>query len=267
MKKRSYTTVPAKPDQLLAQGDLVAAALVKLQSEVGVKQNTAKAVQKDLATYRTADTVFQSSVANRINQLTPEQKEVDALAADLIKQTKGIVSREFGAIWSQPWSQVGYINPTLRMPKHRDERAALLERIGTFLADNPRFENEKLGVTSERALELHGRFTGVRSNVKDRKTGLADLSDARKLARKNLQKRLRALVGELNLLLPADDSRWHAFGLTPPAERRAALKAAREAKKAAAAAETGATETKPATRPTTPAASQEASDEKAALNG
>jgi hypothetical protein len=209
---------------------------------------------------------FQSSLSNRVNQLTPEQQEVDALAVDLIKQTKGIVSREFGANWNQSWSQLGYINPTLRLPKHRDERAALLERIGTFLGENPRFENEKLEVTSVRALELHSRFTGVRSTVTDKKTGLTDLSDARKLARKKLQKRLRGLVSELNLLMPANDSRWHTFGLTPPAERRATLKAAREAKKAEAAAESGTTEAKAARPAKTTAATEEAPKEKAALD-
>ena len=247
----------------------MAVALGKLQRTIGVKQNTATAVRTDLAEYRKADSAFQLSLSNRVNQLTPEQKEVDALAVDLIKQTKGIVSREFGATWNTSWSQLGYINPTLRLPKHRDERAALLERIGTFLAENPRFENEKLEVTSVRALELHARFTGVRSTAKDQKTGLSDLSDARKLARKKLQKRLRALVSELNLLMPANDSRWHTFGLTPPAERRATLKAAREAKKAEAAAESEATETTEAkaARPAkTTAATEEATNEKAALD-
>jgi len=222
--------------------------------------------RKDLAEYRKADTAFQTSLSNRVNQLTPEQKEVDALAIDLIKQTKGMVSREFGATWNQSWSQLGYVNPTLRLPKHRDERAALVERIGTFLADNPRFENEKLGVTSARALELHARFTGVRSHAKDQKTGLNDLSEARKLARKQLQKRLRAVVWELNLLKSADDSRWHTFGLIPPAERRAALKATREAKKAEAAAESGTTETNPTRPAKTAAATEGATTGKAALD-
>jgi len=43
----------------------------------------------------------------------------------------------------------------------------------------------------------------------------------------HLRKRLSSLGAELTLLLPADDSRWHVFGMTPPAERRAARKTAR----------------------------------------
>lgn len=81
---------------------------------------------------------------------------------------------------------------------------------------------------------IHDRFTAAPSATKDDNLDRRDLSGDRAAARNQLRNRLGALVAELKLLHPPDDSRWLAFGMTPPAERRAALKAARDAKKAAA---------------------------------
>jgi hypothetical protein len=129
---------------------------------------------------------------------------------------------------------VGY-TANLRLPRYLDEREALVDRMAAFLVDHPRFENEGLGVTAVRARALHERFTAARSATKEGKKEASGLSSERKAARAQLKKRLTAVVGELKLLLAGDDARWHLFGLTPPAERRAALKA----KRASVAAEAG----------------------------
>ena len=41
---------------------------------------------------------------------------------------------------------------------------------------------------------------------------------ARDAALKNLRKRVRGLIGELDTLLEDDDARWHAFGLSMPSD-------------------------------------------------
>jgi hypothetical protein len=131
----------------------------------------------------------------------------------------------------------------------------MLERISTFLAANPRFENEKLGVTSANALSLHQRLNAARSATSEMKSDTRNISRARTAARAQLKRRLSDLAGELKILLPADDSRWLLFGLTPPAERLAARKATREAQsgrstgKATVPATGGAEKDRPAAAP------------------
>ncbi len=174
--------VAKRQDQLLAQGDLVAAALKKHESSIGVKQNTFSALRADLQSYRSLDSLFQKQREARKKKLTPEQQAIDVEALDLIKQTKNIVSREFGATFNESWEIVGYTT-NLRMPRYLDEREALVGRIAAFLEDNPRFENEGLGVTAVRALTLHERFIAARSAAKDGKKELITLSSDRDAAR------------------------------------------------------------------------------------
>lgn len=222
--------IPEESDQLLAQGHLVVAGLTKHGASIGVEPRIAASLEADIKAYVKLDGDFKNQRESRKRKLTPEQQTSHRLAGDLIQQTKNVVAREFGSKFSHSWTLLSYTT-NLRMPKTLAEREAKVEAIASFLADHPRFENEGLGVTAANAEALHRRLVAARSATGDGKVEIGQLSTARNAARTRLKKRLATVAAELKLLLPDDDKRWLAFGIKPPAEHRAALKAARDAKK------------------------------------
>jgi hypothetical protein len=122
-----------------------------------------------------------------------------------------------GGQWSQAWEATGFPNQSLAVPSTMAERQALLAALQAYFVANPGQENAPLNVTAARAGTLFTALSDTRSAANAAVVDVGQKKVTRDAAERTLRRRLRGLIDELTQLLEADDPRWAAFGLVPPA--------------------------------------------------
>jgi len=181
----------------MTSGDLSLTALIRLGKEMGVKHNTAKIFEADLKAARTADGAFLKARTRRLQVLTPAQTAAHEEAGKFIVNAKSMMTGELGSEYNQAYSEAGFQDHSLATPAAMPKRMALLERIASYLADHPQFENGPLHVTAAKGSALHARYTAARDAVLGSKTLEERLSTTRKAKREALRKRINSLQKEL----------------------------------------------------------------------
>ena len=124
----------------------------------------------------------------------------------------------YGTRYNASWRQVGYIHNDLQTPADDGDLAALLEKMGLHLGNNPSLENTnpKINVTAARANTFASALTAAINSLNGKEQDSVNEKQARDTAKKVLRKRLSGLVGELGQRLARDDGRWRRFGLNLP---------------------------------------------------
>jgi len=235
-------------DSLLREGNNTLRTLKSLEPGLGLQLNTPFRFGKDVNAYRKAAEAHDGARTLRIKTYSPEQRRLDNQAKTLISKTKNILKPELGPVWNERWIDAGFLDASIQSPVTLGGRITLLKRLGIFLKDHPEFEMEKFGVTSGNAEALHVALTHIGEVLEKQLISEAQLSSARKIARKALGRRLTGLRHELKQLLADDDARWHTLGYASPADQREArrLKAKAKAKTDATPSTSRATTAAPA---------------------
>lgn len=122
--------------------------------------------------------------------------------------------------WSPAWAQLGFMGPTLEMPRRDAGRCQFLTKLNTYFTNNPQFENAAKEYTAAKALALCTPFTGGRQTVEDCLLDTRQKRDARDAARALLDKQLVRLRKELELTLDDTDPRWLNFFDRIPGDTR-----------------------------------------------
>lgn len=121
--------------------------------------------------------------------------------------------------WSPAYIEAGF-GQSLAVPNTLAGRLESLRCLDKFLTANPQYCNAQLKITGSLAKDHYDLFSaGIKSVTRCRFD--TRKKKARAAAREVLLRRLRGLVNELDQLLPADDSRWTAFGFNAPGESQA----------------------------------------------
>jgi hypothetical protein len=257
----------APTDSLLREGNRTLRTLKSLDPGLGVQLNTPSRFAKDLTAYRKSDQAYRGAFTLRTKTLSPALARLKREAGSLIGKAKNIIKPEFGPVWNERWTEVGFLENTIQTPANLEQRVSLLGRLGIFLKDHPQFEVEKLGITAAKAESIFDELTALRTTLENQAKIETGLSATRKATRVALQRRLRGLRHELEQVLDADDDRWGRFGITSPATRLENRRETRAQAKAKANTDAPTGEGEPA-RPTAPATpAVPASNGTAVLNG
>lgn len=128
-----------------------------------------------------------------------------------------MLATSLGSQWSQAWEATGFPNQSLAVPSRMEERQALLASLQAYFTANPAKENAPLLVTAARAGTLFTALSDARSAVNGGLVDVGQKKATRDAADRVLRRRMRGLIDELTQLIAADDPRWQAFGLVPPA--------------------------------------------------
>lgn len=209
--------LPDTLDRLFTLASDMLDGVTTVGTATGIVQNNAAILTSTLATARTAEADFQKARRGKIDATTA-QTTADSNSKAFIATAKRILIPHLGATWSTAWAQVGFVNGSLETPNSLDKRFNLLATLRDYLKALPAQENAPLGITAAAAQLLHSATATARAAVNTALRNLATARLARETAVDALRNRMRGLIAELNTLLPADDARWYAFGLSAPAD-------------------------------------------------
>lgn len=209
--------LPDTLDRLFTLASDMLDGVTTVGTATGIVQNNAAILTTTLATARTAEADFQKARRAKIDATTA-QTTADSNSKAFIATAKRILIPHLGATWSTAWAQVGFVNGSLETPNSLDKRFNLLATLRDYLKAQPAHENAPLGITAAAAQLLHSATATARAAVNTALRNLATARLARETAVDALRNRMRGLIAELNTLLPADDARWYAFGLSAPAD-------------------------------------------------
>jgi len=199
-------------DSLLREGNNTLRIVKSLEPGLGLQLNTPYRFGKDVNAYRKAADAHDGARTLRIKTLSPEQRRLDREAKTLISKTKNILKPELGPVWNERWTDAGFLDTSIQSPEDVERPDHLAATAWDLLKDHPQFEMEKFGVTAGNAETLHAALTKIGATLEKQVTIEAELSRARKIARKALERRLAGLRHELKQLLADDDARWRTLG-------------------------------------------------------
>ena len=209
--------LPDQLDRLFALAEDMADGCHAHEVAIGIKQNKEADVRADLATAQTGENNFQTKRAAK-NVATTAQTVADSNGKAFIGTAKGVLENYLGRKWSNAWATAGFVNNSTATPTAIAERQTCLDSLKTYFTNNPAHENAPLNVTAAQAGTLFTAMSDTRSAVNDAENDAGAAKAARETAIKTLRTRMTGLVAELTQLLPKDDPRWYAFGLSRPTD-------------------------------------------------
>ncbi len=204
--------IPRPQSKLWSLAADMSDGLETYEASVGVKQNTKAALDADLQTAKDDQKTYEKAQQAESDATTARNiASSNAKAAlALTKRQLADVSGALGQIWP---------GASLEIPSTLPERATLLDKAADYLKDNPAEENDKKDFTQAAIRAVATALQKSRSDLNKAVGARVDAKMARDKSDPALCQRMSALVGELGgpAMLTADDDRWYAFGLVPPA--------------------------------------------------
>ena len=209
--------VPNGQDDLLALAEDMADGCHNHEVAIGIQQNKESEMRSAITALRNAEAGFGTAKNNR--QMAMDALQVaDGAATEFLGNARKVLTSFLGNFWSTAWEPTGFPDQSTAVPKTQEQRMNLCASLKIYFTNVPAQEVAAMGVTAAIA---ETRFQAV-SDGRDALDMKEELQIAAKQARdaalKNLRKRVRGLIGELETLLEDDDARWHAFGLSMPSD-------------------------------------------------
>ena len=94
----------------------------------------------------------------------------------------------------------------------------LCASLKTYFTTHPTQESAQFGVTAALAETNFTAVSDARDDLDAKDSAVTTKNQALNTTFKNLRKRVRGLITELETLLADDDPRWHEFGLSMPGD-------------------------------------------------
>jgi hypothetical protein len=209
-------SIPANRGRLSGLGDKLKAGLAALAATLGITQFTA-------ASFGAILTAFKAAYSSYNSARSAEQAAYDVFHAkdeDIkawLKVVRGIFIGHFGDRWNTMWAQAGFVQPSTRIPRRVQDRISLVQKVGTFLTDNPSYEVADRDMTAAKATELYTAIEAAQDSLQTKQAALKTASDALDATQAALVKAMQGLIKILSATLSPSDPRWQAFGLNIPA--------------------------------------------------
>jgi len=204
--------IPTKISLLFASA--TAAGGAASTTDIELAQNTAARIDTDLQAAITAQTTYQASVAALPGKYAAKTLATDN-AYDFAVKAKNVLKVYCGAQFCEAWVDAGFLT-SLTVPKSAEELESLLTALRAHFVANPSHENAPLSVTAAAALTLFNSLKNARIAVNDQRSDATDKRFLREDAVKQLRRRLRGLLNELDQLIEPLDARWLSFGFNMP---------------------------------------------------
>ena len=178
----------------------------------GILQNTRAKLQTDLQTAKDAQSAFAKA-----GQDEDEAQATRNTANSNVKAALFLTKRQLADV---PGAfDLIFPSGTTEIPDDVALRLSLLEKSANYLHDHPAQAIEAKNFTEPKLRAAHAALTTTRSTLNAAVSARVNAKTARDAADTALRKRLSALTKELGApgMFNADDDRWYAFGLVPPA--------------------------------------------------
>jgi len=204
-------------DEFVPQTSMFFKALAKHPTGYGLVHNTAAKLQIKFEAITAAESEFQFLRGDRTKRVIPAVQEIDEIATKFAGDVKKLLAIHLGERWTTQWTEAGYTTPSLQMPNTREERLALVGKVGEYLGRHPHRENGDLEITAAKAKELHHALEAAMMDLKAHDTKMATAKKDRDQVVKALRKAMRSTINELKDLLEPDSPAWGDLGLNAPA--------------------------------------------------
>lgn len=210
-------TLPRKRDRLFALGDDMCSGALDHEEDVGLKQNKEEVVRPVLDTALATEAAFGAAKVAR-KAANAAVRTADNAAKVFIGNARKRLSKFFGERYTTEWGAAGWPNNSTATPDDQTSRFALLNSIKIYLTANPAHASADMEVTAAIATTLYTALSDARTALDLKITEDGQAKAARDAAEEALRVRLTGMITELETLLSDDDPRWHAFGLSRPAD-------------------------------------------------
>jgi hypothetical protein len=216
-KRMAGNPVPEGQEELLALAEDMADGCHNHEAAIGLEHNKEADMRAAITALRNAEAAFGTAKGNR-QAAFDALEAADRAATEFLTAARGVLAQFLGNRWSTAWEPTGFPDMSTAVPKTQDKRMNLCASLKIYFTNVPAHEVAAFGVTAANA---EAKFQGIsngRDGVDMKEELQTQARQARDTAFKNLRKRARDLIYELDTLLADDDARWHAFGLSMPSD-------------------------------------------------
>ncbi len=176
--------------------------------------NTSTAIDDDRVALLAAQGTYQTGCGNS-PALRAALDAADREGRTFCGQARNVLEFYLGTTHSAAWRPTGFIT-SLALPRDEAALVALLAALESYFTANPAHQNAELQVTAARAKTLLGHLTSARKQVDAQVAACTLDRQARDASVKEMEKRIRGLIKELEQRLTPLDARWRDFGLNMP---------------------------------------------------
>ncbi len=139
--------------------------------------------------------------------------------SEFIMKVRNSLLSPFGDHWNTMWAQVGFVQPSIALPRRLQDRITLAKKVNDFLAANPSREIPSQGITAAQGVLIRKAVIDAQTPLQqanmDLKTASTDLNTAQAALVKSIRYVIKILTGGL----AKDDPAWEIFGLNMPATK------------------------------------------------
>ena len=210
---------PIQDTQLKKSFSALIKGCQRLESLIGIKQNTAQVLQQSVDDIDNS----QKSLNEEKKVLAQLRKKFDSADRDgkkTISNCRLRLAKLFGQEFNPDWEKAGFPDQSTAVPESLDKRQGLLLSLERYFQAYPEQESLDMDATAAHCREAGNQVTVTRTEVEVQVKVRSKAVKVRNQARIMLRKRYRSLIVELGLLLSSDDVRWKEFGLNPPTRNR-----------------------------------------------
>lgn len=211
-------SIPKNLSDLLHLASECKSGAAAIGGSIPLVLNTSSIIGSERANLVQSQIAFRGSLSG-LPDLRTGLKEARIEGRAFATKTRNWLENSLGSTHNLRWSEVGFDNNSLRIPKDDAGLVALLERMYLYLQAHPTQENTdpKVNVTAARGQAAWNALDTAINAMNTKEEQMATKKDARDKAVIRLRKRLRGLVNELGQHLEDNDPRWRRFGLNLPA--------------------------------------------------
>jgi len=181
---------------------------------IGVLQNTAPKIEADILALTEAIDAYEKS--------KEELSLRRAIVREYVRDSRGLLTMGrdsfkpfLGSEYNEGWDITG-LTGSLAIPVAMDDVQPLLRSFKAYLVMHPEHEVDPRDVTVGKFDELFGQLVESRRAVREQEVVADQKRQIRDEKVRQLRKRMRDLIEELNMLLGPLDARWKWFGFNMP---------------------------------------------------
>lgn len=208
---------PTNISELLASYHDAVRGCLELETEIGLKQNTAATMQAAWDAYQVAQTEVGRLKLVRDAART-EVREAEAAGERRIGCCRLRLVMLLGSAYSVAWGAAGFPDHSTQVPEASAKRSSLLTQLAGWFGHYPENESVEMGATAALCQQAHDRIRAAHAAVNQNKSALAVAVEVKDAAVQTLRDRYRSLIRELDIVLTEEDPRWRRFGLRMPAQ-------------------------------------------------
>ena len=209
--------VPRLQDDLLALAEDMADGCRKHEAAIGLQHNKEADMRAAITALRNTEAGFGRAKSNRQDAMDALHA-VDDAATEFLGTARKMLATFLGNYWSRQWEATGFPDNSTQVPKSQEKRMNLCAALKIYFTNVPGHEASVMGVTAAIAETRFQAISDAREALALKEAAQTTARQARDTAFSTLRKRMSNLINELDTLMAPDDSRWHGFGLSMPAD-------------------------------------------------